>query len=863
MTASGHDGAAPGTARGNGRVMDGGAAARLFAGPGEMRARCREMDWAATPLGPVEAWPASLRTVAGLVLAAPTAMVVLWGPELVQIYNDRHREVMGDKHPAGLGQPTRACWPEVWAFNAPLYEGVVQRGEAFTFTDQPLVIQRHGRPEEAFFTLGFSPVPDDGGGAGGVLVTVAETTAQVRARDAREQEREAERERLLAESEAARARATAILESIGDAFYAVDADFRFTYVNRKAEELWGRPRESLLGRHYWSEFPQAVGSVAHQHHLRVMREHRPAHFEAVSPILDQWLDVSLYPDGSGGRACYFRDISGRKQAEAEGQRLLQEAQAARDAAEGSAAQAAASEARYRTLFDSMDQGFCVMQVIFDADERPVDYRFLEANPTFEQQTGLVDAVGRTAREVVPELEEHWFQIYGRVAATGEPVRFQNGSEPMGRWFDVYAFRVGAPQERRVALLFTDVSAAHAAEMERERLLAELGAERERLRTLILQMPAPLALLTGPEHRFELVNDAFRRVSGGGRDITGMTPYEAFPELEGQAFFALHDRVFQTGEGWAGPETPVRYDRDGTGVQDTWFNMRLEPVRGADGRVAAILNYAVDVTDQVRARQEIMRLLEDSERARAEAEAARREAERARAEAEEANRAKSQFLAVMSHELRTPLNAIGGYAELLEMGIRGPVTQAQRSDLQRIQTSQRHLLGLINEVLNYARIETGTVHYDLADVPVREVLGVAESLVAPQARAKGLALVLSECPPELAARADPEKLRQIIVNLLSNAVKFTAPGGRVEVRCAREDAWVAVRVRDTGIGIPADKLDAIFDPFVQVRADLTRTAEGTGLGLAISRDLARGLGGDLDVESVPGAGSTFVLTLPAA
>ena len=243
-----------------------------------------------------------------------------------------------------------------------------------------------------------------------------------------------------------------------------------------------------------------------------------------------------------------------------------------------------------------------------------------------------------------------------------------------------------------------------------------------------------------------------------------------------------------------------------------------------------------------------------------------EAERhARAAAEAANRAKGEFLAIMSHELRTPLNAIGGYAELLEMGLRGPVNDAQRSDLTRIQQSQRHLLGLINEVLNYARVEGGAVHYALRDVPVAPLVASVEPLVRPQLEAKGLTLHTTAGAPGLAMRADEDKLRQILLNLLSNAVKFTERGGHVtlDAEADRDAGRERLRVADTGIGIPHDKQDLIFDPFVQVNASLTRLQEGVGLGLAISRDLARGMGGELTVESTPGQGSTFTLSMPPA
>jgi signal transduction histidine kinase len=238
-----------------------------------------------------------------------------------------------------------------------------------------------------------------------------------------------------------------------------------------------------------------------------------------------------------------------------------------------------------------------------------------------------------------------------------------------------------------------------------------------------------------------------------------------------------------------------------------------------------------------------------------------EAKKAWAVADAANRSKAEFLAVMSHELRTPLNSIGGYVDLLEMELRGPLTDAQKSDLSRIKRSQEHLLGIINDILNFTRLEATELKFDIIDVPLRALIADLDAVVSSLARAKKQKYRCDYPPGSVYAHTDPDKLRQIMINLLSNAVKFTPEGGRVRVSCEVKEKLISIRVEDNGPGIPGDKHDAVFEPFVQLNRGLTRTTDGTGLGLAISRGLARGMGGDIALKSKLGRGSVFTLTVP--
>ncbi len=267
---------------------------------------------------------------------------------------------------------------------------------------------------------------------------------------------------------------------------------------------------------------------------------------------------------------------------------------------------------------------------------------------------------------------------------------------------------------------------------------------------------------------------------------------------------------------------------------------------------------------------------DNARLFREAQTARAVAEAATVRAASANKAKSNFLATMSHEIRTPINAVLGYAELLALELAGPLTEEQRAQLARIRASTVHLLTLVNDVLDLAKIESGTLRVDTGEVLASDTMNAALSLVAPLAVAKGVR-ISERCSGACDAGTpryvgDPDRVRQILVNLIANAVKFTDPGGAVSVGCSLVNHMsgghsIAFSIRDTGIGIPRDQLEHIFEAFVQGESDrgspYTREQAGTGLGLAISQQLAHRMGGEITVESEPGAGSVFTLLMPAA
>jgi PAS domain S-box-containing protein len=884
------------------------AAAKLFAGEGEVRALCRAKDWAATPLGPPEAWPQSLRTAAGIALGSAFPTIVLWGPELVQVYNDAYVPILGVKHPWGLGARTRECWPEVWEFNESIYRRVLA-GETVFLEDQLYRLHRSGAalpPDDVYITLCYSPVPGESGEPGGITITLFDTTAQVAARGL---------QAALAESEA---RHRLALEAAGLGTWAWELDRDHATFDARVRELFGfesdqpRQRADILATRV---HPADAGNVAAA--LRAAAD--PAgdgryqvEYRVVRPDGSQrWVaaaGVTRFDEADGGRRPArligtVQDVTERREAEAELLRARDEARAgavelaqqteeARVAAEelevaneelrmvnleleearlgleernrrlaaqreelaaanrrleaGAAeldqANAAlrASEARFRDVLEQAPVAVAVM-------EGP-EHVYTVVSPLYaETPGGGRPLLGRTVREAFPEIEEQGFPaLMDGVYESGEPVSARERRVWLDRdgdglveeyFFDVGYAPLRDPDGRvyAVASVAADVTMQVRARQEVDAARHAEAHAREHLTRTFEQAPVPIAVVEGPEHRFTLANPSYRRFAAE-RVLEGRTVREAFPELEGQGIYEILDGVYTGGEPFVAEELRIVFrHRPEQDPAERVLTFNYQPLRDAAGAVYGIAVVVVDVTDQVHGREM----------------------------AEAANRAKAEFLANMSHELRTPLNAIAGYADLMLMGIHGELNDAQSADVERMRRSGQHLLSLINDILNFAKIEAGQLRYHLEPVPLAALLGDLEALVTPQVTQRGLRYESARGEGGLAVWADAEKTRQILLNLVTNAIKFTEPGGSIRVSYHRADGGVRIRVRDTGRGIAPEQQRRIFDPFVQVDRHLTaESQQGVGLGLAISRDLARGMGGDLGVQSEMGKGSTFTLWLPA-
>jgi PAS domain S-box-containing protein len=485
------------------------AAEQIFVGNSEMAQLMRSLDWSQTPLGEPAGWSQSLRTVLSILLTSQHPIFLWWGKELIQFYNDAYRPILGTtKHPQAMGQHGRECWQEIWPIIKPMIEAVMQRGEATRIQDGLLMLERNGYLEECYFNYAYSPVRDETGEVGGVFCACDETTKRVLGERQLKTLRELAAQPLETKTveEACQLCMGAIAKNPADLPFALlylmdetGESARLMGTAGIAPGTTASPEQTQIAVQGWnlsqvklSEQPEILTDLA-------------TRFDSLPPSLwdvppQSAMVVPLNQSGQQQIAGFLILAVSPRRAFDDEYRGFFEVVASQVETAIANARACEEEHKqvetleeYRTLFESIDEGFCIVEMMFDDKEKPVDYRFLKVNPAFIRLTGLPkDALGKTARELVPDLEEFWLKVYGKVALTGEVMHFENKSEPMNRWFSVHASRVGDVASHRVAIVFNNITERKQAE-EILRSSVELNAFRVSLADALRPLADPVEI----------------------------------------------------------------------------------------------------------------------------------------------------------------------------------------------------------------------------------------------------------------------------------------------------------------------------------------------------------------------------------
>ena len=482
----------------------------------------------------------------------------------------------------------------------------------------------------------------------------------------------------------------------------------------------------------------------------------------------------------------------------------------------------ASEQKYRLLFDSIDEGFCIIQVIFDKNESPVDYRFLEVNPAFVRQTGLDKATGKRMLELAPTHETHWFELYGQIALTGEPKRFENRAAALDdRWYDVYAFRIGEPHLRLVGVLFNDVSG-------RKRTDEALRASEERFRLFVENVHEYALVQTDLLGRVISWNPGAERLFGySAAEVLGQSlSHLLIPEEQGVRGF---EQELTSSERYEDARWLIRQSGD-----LFWGRWVAEPVLAEDGCARAVAWILRDETDRKRAEQNREHLMLELERS---------------------NNELARFAHAVAHDLRAPVRTIRGFSQLLALRISGKLEPKETQLLSTVTEAAGQMSQLIESLLQYAQVGQGRLRREPVDAG--NLVGAAQVKLA-SAIADSQACIEWESLPTI--EGDRIQLEQLFQNLIDNAIRYRLPDEKPVIRIQGEQiagGW-QFAVSDNGQGVPHKSQEAIFEPLTRLHGS---DAPGTGLGLALCKTIVERHGGRIWVESKgSGFGSTFRFVL---
>jgi len=706
------------------------------------------------------------------------------------------------------GKEWEALWPEDSRGDIERSVARAVGGEVSSF--QACCPTAKGTPK--WWEVTVSPVRDADGGRVVRLLSVSRDITEQRAA-------EADRSRLHEQAERERGRLVDVFRQAPAFMCALRGpDHVYEMVNDRYHQLVGQ--REILGRSVPEALPEIEGQGFIELLDTVYRTGEPIIGSGVPVVLarqpgrppeERFIDLVYQPLKDPGEAVtgiviVGFDVTDRKRAE----------MAMR-----------ASEARYRALFESMDEGYCVIELIFNDTGGAVDYRFLEVNPAFEKHTGMAGAAGRTMREFAPDLESSWFEIYGRVAQSGESTRFIDQARALDRWFDVYAFRIGGAGSNKVAILFNDITVRKQAEV-------TLRASEERYRSLVI---ATTQIVWTSAADGMVVDD-----SAPWRAFTGQTVEQRLgwgwknaihPDDQEAAAVSWQAALATT--------SPVKAEyrlrrHDG---EYRWMSVSVVPVMDEAGVLREWVGTNTDITERRRGEESLRQIA---------------------AELSQASRRKDEFLATLAHELRNPLAPIRTGLQLMKLpGVQQATIEQARAMMERQLTQ---MVRLVDDLMDVSRISLGKLELRKERISLATVLNSALETSRPLIGQMGHELTVMFSDPALMIDADMTRLAQVFLNLLNNAAKYSERGGHIRLNVAVEGSDAVVTVMDTGIGIDADQMPRIFEMYSQLGGTLERAQGGLGVGLTLVKRLVDLHGGSVEARSEGlGLGSVFIVRLP--
>ncbi len=784
------------------------APAACLSGGGEMGARMRAVDWTATPLGAPGEWPAALGTALRLLLGSNRPMLLWWGPDLIQFYNDAFAATVdGGGHPPALGRPAPACWQDAWPEIGPRVARLMGGDGAAWNEAHPAAPACDGLPAEAWRAADFSPVGDEEGVRGVLLIWDASRRQDDTVRELLELHRASEQRRRLYET---------FLANTPDLAYVFDLEHRFTYANEVLLTMWGRSWDDAIGKTCLELGYEPWHAEMHDREIEQVRATR-APVKGVVPFngsfgrrLYEYIFVPVIgPDGEvEAVAGTTRDITERLQSE-ETVRL--------------------NEERFRSLIAATTQmvWHCSPDGAMEADS-PTWRAF--TGQTYDEWKGFgwADAIHPLDRA---NALAQWLSCVARRAPYEHEQRLR-AADGAYRWTVGRAVPIFGQDGvlREWVGTTTDIHDRRQVEIERQRFvsLAERSEDFIGMAGLNLRV-------------FFLNPAAVRMVGAASLEEALNTPVGEFFFPEDRSFIVNDFLPRVAREGHSETEVRMRHFRTGQAI---WMIYTVYVVRDQHGTPEGYATVSRNITERKLAEERLRQ---------------------ATVELVDANNRKTRFLATLAHELRNPLAPLRTGLDLMQL----PGSSPQVLDRARTMMDRqlRQMVHLIDDLMDIARIDSGKIELKRERVALRQVVGIAVEGVMPLVEAARHRLEVTLPDDALWLDADPTRLAQVLTNLLTNACKYTPPGGAVSL-AARVDAadpgYVSILLRDSGMGIPSDALESVFDMFSQVSQNIGRAQGGLGIGLALVRSLVQMHGGSIVADSAGvGQGSTFTVRLPLA